>query len=112
MLIITLLVIGIIAFIIYKRYYPVRGVECGTISPTEQSIEIVDVRDYNQSYKNPIEGSINIPMAYLNRYFSEISKKKIHIVAANHLDMNMSIRFFRQKGFKVIGYTLTDCMER
>lgn len=112
MLIITLLMISIIAFVFYKRYYPVRGVECGTISPTEQSIEIVDVRDYNQSYKNPIEGSINIPMAYLNRYFNEISKKKIHIVAANQLDKNMSIRFFRQKGFNVISYTLTDCTEK
>ncbi|MFZ3589751.1 hypothetical protein ACOI1C_10825 [Bacillus sp. DJP31] len=70
------------------------------ITPSEHSIEIVDVRDYNRSYKQPIHGSTNIPIAYLPRFFQEVSNKKIHVVASNHLDKNVSIRFFRKKGYK------------
>ncbi len=109
MIIMLSLLLLIIIYIMYRRYFPVLGVKCRTTTPNEHSIEVVDVRDYNQSYKSPIEGSVNIPIAYLPRYFHEISNKEIHVVASNDLDKNMSIRFFRKKGYNVMGYTLTDC---
>ncbi|WP_108669112.1 hypothetical protein [Peribacillus acanthi] len=93
---------------LYKRYVPVRGVPCSVL-PDLESTKIVDVRDYNLSYNDPIIRAINIPVAYMKRHFKEIPNVNIHVVASDHLEKNMSIRFFRKKGFTVIGYTLTDC---
>jgi rhodanese-related sulfurtransferase len=96
--------------IMYNRYIPVKGVQCSrTLNVEESSIKIVDVRNYNQSYKDTIVEAINIPVAYLKRNYHEISSMKIHVVASNHLEKNISIRFLKKRGFKVTGYTLTDC---
>lgn len=85
------------------------GVPCLTFENAKDCITVLDVRDYNQSYKDSIQSSINIPIAYLKRNVAEIQGKKIHIVATNHIEKNMSVRFLRKKGYKVISYSLTDC---
>lgn len=69
----------------------------------------MDVRDYNQSYRDPVPGAINIPYAYMKRSYSDISRKNIHVVASDYLERNMSIRFLRKRGFKIVGYSLTGC---
>ncbi|MDA1477631.1 rhodanese-like domain-containing protein [Bacillus changyiensis] len=92
---------------IYNRYIPVRGVQC--FNTLNADAIIVDVRDYHQSYKDPLRTAINIPIAYLKRNYHEISSSKVYVVASDHLEKNMSIRFLRKKGFEVLGYTLTDC---
>lgn len=69
-LILTFLVILVI---LYKRYFPVIGVKCSPLEELDLSkLEIIDIRDYNESYKNPIEGARNIPIAYLKRHINEI----------------------------------------
>jgi rhodanese-related sulfurtransferase len=104
-IILLLIIIGFL----YIRYMPVTGVECSDIMSDADSVKILDVRDYNVSYKDPILHSINIPIGYMKRYYHEINHRNIYIVASNQLEKNMSIRFLRKKGYKVLGYTLTDC---
>lgn len=92
------------------RYLPVWGASCKQILEIdEKKMAIVDVRDYNQSYKDAAQTSINIPVAYLSRYFHEIPGQQVHVIAANSLEKNISIRFLRKKGYHVQSYTLTEC---
>jgi rhodanese-related sulfurtransferase len=106
----TIFGIGFLLVFLYTRYFPVKGVKCCQLSNLEGiGIQIVDVRDYNYSYKDPILRAINIPVAYLKRNYHEIPRISVHIVAADPLEKNVSIRFLRKHGFKVAGYTLTDC---
>ncbi|MCQ6274267.1 hypothetical protein JMM81_04660 [Bacillus sp. V3B] len=105
------ILLSIIFVFIYRRYVPVLGVPCiRSLNKDGDLIKVVDVRDYNLSYKDPIQGSINIPVAYLKRNFHEVSNSKIIVVASNRLEKNISIRFLKNKGCKVMGYTLTDCI--
>jgi rhodanese-related sulfurtransferase len=99
----------IIIFFIYRRYYPVLGVRRFNMGDLElEKINLIDLRDYNESYKETIKGSLNIPIAYLNRYVSEIPKSDIFIVVSSSIEKNMGIRFLRKKGFRVIGYTILN----
>jgi hypothetical protein len=41
-------------------------------------IKVIDIRDFNESYKNPIKGTINIPIAYLKRNINEIPNSELH----------------------------------
>lgn len=94
----------------FLRYLPVWGVYCKSLLDIDENdISVLDVRDYNQSYKDSHALTINIPVAYLKRYFHEIPNKKIHIVASNELEKNISIRILRKKGFFVESYSLTNC---
>ncbi|MEH7344209.1 hypothetical protein V7122_10075 [Bacillus sp. JJ1532] len=110
MVILFILSFSIIIGALYIRYCPVGNVKCTeSLSHPADSIEIVDVRDYNQSYKDPVSGAINIPYAYMKRHYSDISSKTIHVIASDYLERNMSIRFLRKRGYTIAGYTLTDC---
>ncbi|WNS74917.1 hypothetical protein RRV45_18850 [Bacillus sp. DTU_2020_1000418_1_SI_GHA_SEK_038] len=110
MLFLYILILSIILGFMYIRYCPVGNVKCTkTVNHPIDSIEIVDVRDYNQSYRDPIPGAINIPFAYMKRRYTDISGNDIHVIASDYLEKNMSIRFLRKRGYKIIGYTLTDC---
>jgi rhodanese-related sulfurtransferase len=71
-------------------------------------IKIIDLRDYNESDKNPIEGELNIPIAYLKRNFREIPKRELHLIVSSILEKNMGIRFLRKKGFCVVGYSIVN----
>ncbi|THE13168.1 hypothetical protein E1I69_08695 [Bacillus timonensis] len=109
LLILFFLLILFIVWEFYKRYFPVVGVRCNDEMKVNLSdIEIIDVRDYNISYKDVIEKSINIPVAYLERYCYEIPDKKVHVVASTRLEKNVAIRILRRKGFQVTGYTMSD----
>ncbi|TKC19522.1 hypothetical protein [Robertmurraya kyonggiensis] len=100
---------GLVIIFMLLRYLPVFGVHCiHLFDIDEKDLTVVDVRDYNRAYKDSFHSTINIPVAYLNRYFHEIPGKKVHVVAANPLEKNISIRFLRKKGYHVKSYTLTD----
>ncbi|HWO76822.1 MAG TPA: hypothetical protein VNM69_13175 [Bacillus sp. (in: firmicutes)] len=76
MKILFLLVTAILLLSIYKRYVPILGIKCLPFKDVNQPrCYIVDVREYNQSFNNPIEGATNIPIAYLKRYWQELNKK-------------------------------------
>ncbi|MET3695785.1 hypothetical protein SAMN05877753_102684 [Bacillus oleivorans] len=106
----VMLLAGLISFKLYNRYVPIFGVKCSAaLDLNETSIQVIDVRDYNQSYKDPVHGAVNIPIAYLKRYHRELNSHKIYIIASSPLEKNLSIRFLKRRGFKIIGYRLTNC---
>lgn len=108
MLYIVIMTIIMILIFFYKRYVPVGGIQCVDLLNTDDNVIILDVRDYNDSYKHSVPESMNIPVAYLKRYYPSIADRKIIIVASSTLEKNMSIRFLRKKGCNIIGYTLTN----
>ncbi|WP_456271038.1 hypothetical protein [Bacillus sp. AK031] len=106
-----LLIIIVLSMIIalYKRYIPVTGVQCMKDFPTvTDSIEILDVRDYNQSFNDPIPNAVNLPVAYIKRNWQELSGASIHVIASTQVEKNLSIRLLKRKGYRVSGYTLTE----
>jgi rhodanese-related sulfurtransferase len=108
---ITIIIITsiIVVGFIFRGYIPVLGLRCSNWSELEtESIKVIDLRDYNESYKDPIPVATNIPIAYLNRYYIEIPNNELHVVAPNHFDKNIGVRFLRKKGFQVVGYTIID----
>lgn len=110
MLYLSLILLTILNWFLYKRYFPVAGVqniECFQLEI--EQVTIIDLRDYNLSIHSPILGAINIPVAYLNRNFTDIPKDdKIHVIASGRLEKNVGIRFLRYKGYEVVGYTIVN----
>lgn len=98
-----------ILLFIYNRYVPVKGVQCVSSLNNYDNVKILDVRDYNDSYHDPIPESVNIPVAYLKKYYPSVANSDLIIVASNTLEKNMSIRFLRKKGCTIIGYTIANC---
>ncbi|WP_338451063.1 hypothetical protein R4Z09_03835 [Niallia oryzisoli] len=99
----------IVLFILYRRYFPVHGVQCNHFSDLDlDKINVIDVRDFNESCKNPIEGAINIPIAYLKRNYHEIPNRDLHLIALSLVEKNMGIRLLRQNGFRVTGYSIIE----
>ncbi|MGV3464266.1 MAG: hypothetical protein ACO1OT_03110 [Heyndrickxia sp.] len=105
---IIVVILALLLSLVYKRYYPIRDVSSVSIDDVCDKIKVIDIRDYNISYNDPIEGSINIPVAYLKRFIHEIPNNDLHIVVSNLLEKNVGVRLFRQFGFNVIGYTVAD----
>jgi rhodanese-related sulfurtransferase len=101
-----ILALIVILVILYKRYFPVLGVKCSQLEEVDLTkLEILDVRDYNESYKNPIEGALNIPIAYLKRHINEIPQKDLHLVVSSLLEKNVGVRALKQKGYRIVGYS-------
>ncbi|WP_018661335.1 hypothetical protein [Heyndrickxia acidiproducens] len=104
-----LLMTIILTFVLYKRYFPVSGVHCINLKDLDlDKIKVIDIRDYNESHNNPVEGTMNIPISYLNRNVNEIPNSDLHLIVSNLLEKNIGIRFFRKKGFCVVGYTIVN----
>ncbi|MBM7571600.1 sulfurtransferase [Aquibacillus albus] len=108
---IILFILSVILYVMYLRYFPIKGIPCIDISSDqlEKTKTKLDIRDYNTSSKQEVDGSIVMPIAYLRRYHHEIPSKEVHVIAADKMEKNLAIRFLRNKGFKVISYTLTNC---
>ncbi|PLS15830.1 sulfurtransferase [Bacillus sp. M6-12] len=99
----------IILFIsIYRRYFPVMGVPRAQHNQANNSAVIVDVRDYTMSSNSPVEGSVDLPVAYLTRQFRDISEKQVHLIVSDKLERNLGVRILQHNGFTVVGYT---CMK-
>ena len=109
MIFLILITIGI-GFIMYNRYFPVFGVSGLHLKDLkrERIIKVIDVRDYNESYKYPIKRAINIPIGYLKRNLKEIPKGDLHVVVSSSLEKNFAIRYLRHKGFRVVSYTVIE----
>jgi hypothetical protein len=104
-----ILPIFLLAMSIYKRYVPVKDVPC---IENEHVIKngntaILDLRDYNESDLHL--NAIHIPYAYLPRFYKEIPHIKVHVIAANRLELNLGLRFLKRKGFNVTSFELKDC---
>jgi rhodanese-related sulfurtransferase len=96
----------VILVILYRRYFPVRGVKPYQLEGLDFSkLKILDVRDYNESYKNPIDGALNIPLSYLKRNIHEIPDKDLHLIVTSLLEKNVGARILKEKGYRVVGYS-------
>ncbi|CAG9610338.1 hypothetical protein NEOCIP111885_04112 [Pseudoneobacillus rhizosphaerae] len=104
---IYILTLCIVTILILRRYFPVIGLKCMKWGEIDiKNITVMDVRDYNDSYKVPIQGAVNIPIAYLNRFYAEIPNRVLYIVASNSVEKNMGVRILRKKGFRIIGCSI------
>jgi rhodanese-related sulfurtransferase len=104
-----LLIIVVILIFAYKRYAPVKGVSpVQSINSINEDAILLDLRDYQTTYKEPIPSSINIPYAYLKRYNKEIPNKPLVIVASDTLEKNLAIRFLIKRRFKILGYVIVN----
>lgn len=109
MAIVMFVLLIVFGYLIGIRNFPVIGLNYIDKKELDLTTLIkIDVRDYNESYKNPVKGAINVPVAYLKRYYFEIPSKDLIVVASNRLEKNVGVRFLRTKGFKVVGYTITN----
>ncbi len=71
--------------------------------PTADTV-LLDVRDYQTTFKQPIEGAMNIPYPYLNRFYKEIPQANIIIVATDTVEKNLTIRFLKKRGYQISGF--------
>ncbi|WML60496.1 sulfurtransferase [Neobacillus sp. PS2-9] len=102
-------VIGaLIILSIYQRYVPVIGISSVQNFTDHGELLLLDLRDYQTSSKKVIPNSINIPYAYLKRYYKEIPNKKLLIIASDSIEKNLAIRFLRKRQFSIHGFMILD----
>jgi hypothetical protein len=88
-----------ILFFAYRRYYPVKEVQCMRKFEVKQLGQtVVDVRHYHEVQDGM---DVAIPYAYLKRFYVEIPNSQIHVIAADKVGMHLDVRFLRKKGFQV-----------
>lgn len=95
---------------LYYRYVPTSKVKERDINQTIEKNEatILDIRDFNVSYRDPISNAVNIPFSYLNRYHHELGSNPIVIISPDTVGKNMSTRFLKRKGYSVIGFHIKE----
>ncbi|MBX9996712.1 MULTISPECIES: sulfurtransferase [Priestia] len=106
MLYIAVLLLAIL-FIAYRRYYPVKRIQCIRESEAKElGRTVVDIRHYHE-----VRDSIGIviPYAYLKRFYSEIPRGSVHLIARDRVELNLGVRFLRKKRFEVRSYELAAC---
>jgi rhodanese-related sulfurtransferase len=102
----TVFIISLFLVTLYfNRYVPVRNVPA--VNTEQKDVVLVDLRDYQDSAKYPVNGAINIPCGYLKRYKREIPNRQIVIIASNDVEKNFGARLLKKYGFTVKGYTIT-----
>lgn len=101
----TLIISFLLVSLVFNRYAPVRNLPA--VKDYEKDAVFVDLRDYQDSAKNPVNGAINIPCGYLKRYIKEIPNRHIVIIASNELEKNFGARLLKKYGYNVKGYTIT-----
>lgn len=110
------IIISLLLFELYKRYMPIKGIVHCDADDIDQNGEMVllDIRDYQEAENSPIPGAINVPFAYVKRYYGTIPQKPIHLIASNCMEKNIGIRYLRKYGFSVQSCTITGktCKEK
>lgn len=100
----------ILGAVVYRRYYPVKGVQCvKNCKGIQDKLLCVDIRNYNERTEGENLNVMNIPYAYLKRFYSDIPDQHIHIIAQDKVELRLGIRFLRQKGYTVTSYYLATC---
>ncbi|UYY96822.1 sulfurtransferase [Peribacillus frigoritolerans] len=85
-----------------------KGIHCIKKNKLKDStIIVLDIRDYNETSKYPEDYTLNIPFAYLKRFYMEIPQGKIHVIAEDKLELNLGLRFLIKKGFSINSFELT-----
>ncbi|RNA66268.1 hypothetical protein [Alteribacter keqinensis] len=106
----AMLIIAVIlaARSLYKRYVPVIGVSCMNVSDMkEDGSTIVDLRDFQTAHHDPLEGAVNMPMAYIYRHYKDIGQGTVYLVSSDMTDIHLTARFLKRKKIRVEGFSLT-----
>jgi hypothetical protein len=104
----SVLVGSFLCIIVYKRYFPVRGIPCKKTGHDKTSTVVLDIRDYNIDV-NQYQSDLRIPYAYLKRFIQEIPKDNIHVIANDRLELNLGVRYLLAKGYQVASYQISNC---
>lgn len=88
----------------FNRYMPVRNVHA--VETGGKDVVLVDLRDFQDSAKYPVNGAINIPCGYVKRFRREIPNRHIVIIASNNMEKNYGARLLKKYGFTVEGYMI------
>jgi rhodanese-related sulfurtransferase len=105
LIIILTILILMMGAALYRRYVPVGQPLNHQL--TGQEI-LLDVRDIQTAFKDPVDRALEIPYGYLKRYYKEIPDKKIVIIAEDFIEKNLAIRFLRKKGYQVKDFIIID----
>jgi hypothetical protein len=102
--VIYILIAFIVVLLLYK-YFPRQPLPKWTVDEVQKNKEtvVLDVRDYNISYKTPIEGAYNLPSAYIKRYYSELPNKALVLATIEPQSVRVDVRFLQRKGFNIVG---------
>ncbi|WLR42646.1 hypothetical protein LC087_18525 [Bacillus carboniphilus] len=95
----------VMGYSIMIRYVPIRGLR----KIEEQDLKgnrltVVDLRDYQNSSHDAVDGAINIPLSYLERQKMLIPKENIMVIVSTSIEKNLGVRQLRKKGYNVVGY--------
>ena len=105
MIFLLLMIILLVGFSLFKRYVPAGHPYTSELSYKDV---ILDVRDYQITFKDPVDGAIQIPYGYLKRYYKEIPHKNIVIMAGDLIEKNLAIRFLHKRGYQVKGFIIIN----
>jgi len=106
---------AILIFLIlfYQRNVPVKGIDSIPLGNLHGNDHFyLDLREYNDAETQYSSKTLQIPYAYLGRFYKEIPKGPIHIIAGDRFDLHLGIRFLKRKGFTVSSFTLLDGSEQ
>ncbi|MFS0672598.1 sulfurtransferase [Ornithinibacillus contaminans] len=104
-----ILIVGsLLCIMLYRRYFPVRGIPCKMSGHDKTSTVVLDIRDYNIE-TNHNQSDMRIPYAYLKRFVQEIPHQTLHVIANDRLELNLGLRYLRSKGYQVASYHISNC---
>jgi rhodanese-related sulfurtransferase len=107
-MIFILIFIILLVIFVFKRYVPVYGVSAILDHEMVEDIFLLDLRNYQSAFNEPIPGATNIPYAYLKRYYREIPQKKLLILASDSTEKNLAIRFLLKRKYQIFGFKNLD----
>ncbi|MGG4168353.1 hypothetical protein ABEW00_12955 [Rossellomorea vietnamensis] len=100
-----LLLVGLLSYMMYYRYFPVRTKQWNAVDVTSRHV-VVDVRDYQDSSKGDCEEVIALPCGYIRRYSSDIPEGPVVVMGSSPVECNVGVRQLKRLGFDVAGYLL------
>ena len=104
---ITIVVIVLVMIPAFKRWMPVLRVPCSSLPQIQETgVHILDVREYQESDRNPVRGAFALPYPYLKRHLQTVPKKEVFLVAPDKVSRNLSTRLLLKNGFTVTGYAV------
>ena len=105
--ILTLLLISLLSYMMYYRYFPVRTKKLYSHDVTHGHV-VVDVRDYQDSSKGDCEAVVALPCGYIRRYSSDIPSGPLVVMGSNLVECNVGVRQLKRLGFNVKGYMIIE----
>ncbi|WP_050180639.1 hypothetical protein [Domibacillus robiginosus] len=103
---VAVLILAEVLLIGYKRYWPVK---VKRILPEEaDGHPVIDVRDWQEANRLPLEGAELIPCGYIPRNAGKFGGQEVYIAAASAVERNFSVRLLKKYNIRVKGFICMD----